>query len=403
MKVLLLCNKSPWPPLEGGPIAMYAMIKGLLMAGISVKVLALNTNKYAVDLKDIPGEFQHQTRISFVNIDLSVKPVDAFFNLFTRQSYHITRFMSADISRALIDILTTETFDIIQFESLYLTSYINLIKQYSSARLVLRAHNIEHLIWQRLAQETTLPVNKLYLKYLAKSLKSYELSVMNELDGIATITHNDEERFRNLGCKIMVGTIPFGISYPAVIEQDDIPQQKTLFHIGSMNWLPNQEGIRWFLKECWPQIHVKFPDVRLVLAGRMMPKWMLNTAVSGVVIKGEVPDASQFMCENGIMVVPLFSGSGVRVKIIEAMALGKTVITTSLGAEGIKCEHRKNILIADTPDEFLDAVITCFTEPGLATQIGINARLYIQENHLMEKVSLITKKYYQQLIQFLSE
>ena len=402
MKVLLLCNKSPWPPLEGGPIAMYAMIKGLLMAGISVKVLALNTNKYAVDLKDIPGEFQHQTRISFVNIDLSVKPVDAFFNLFTRQSYHITRFMSADISRALIDILTTETFDIIQFESLYLTSYINLIKQYSSARLVLRAHNIEHLIWQRLAQETTLPVNKLYLKYLAKSLKSYELTVMNELDGIATITHNDEERFRNLGCKIMVGTIPFGISYPAVIEPDDIPQQKTLFHIGSMNWLPNQEGIRWFLKECWPQIHVKFPDVRLVLAGREMPKWMLNTSVSGVEIKGEVPDSSQFMCENGIMVVPLFSGSGVRVKIIEAMALGKTVITTSLGAEGIKCEHRKNILIADTPDEFLEAVITCFTDPELAQQIGENARIYIQENHLMEKVSMITKKYYQQLIKFLS-
>jgi len=402
MNVLLLCNKSPWPPKEGGPIAMYAMIKGLLMAGISVKVLALNTNKYAVDLKDIPGEFKNQTRISFVKIDISVKPVDAFLNLFTRQSYHVTRFMSIDFTRALIDILTTETFDIIQFESLYLTSYINLIKQYSSARLVLRAHNIEHLIWQRLAQETTLPLNKLYLKYLAKSLKAYELSVMNELDGIATITHNDEERFRNLGCKIMVGTIPFGISYPAVIEPDDIPQQKTLFHIGSMNWLPNQEGIRWFLKECWPQIHVKFPDVRLVLAGREMPKWMLNTSVSGVEIKGEVPDSSQFMCENGIMVVPLFSGSGVRVKIIEAMALGKTVITTSLGAEGIKCEHQKNILIADTPDEFLEAVITCFSDPELAQQIGENARLYIQENHLMEKVSMITKKYYQQLIKFLS-
>lgn len=402
MNVLLLCNKSPWPPKEGGPIAMYAMIKGLLMAGISVKVLALNTNKYAVDLKDIPGEFKHQTRISFVKIDISVKPVDAFLNLFTRQSYHVTRFMSIDFSRALIDILTTETFDIIQFESLYLTSYITLIKHYSSARLVLRAHNIEHLIWHRLAQETTLPVNKWYLKYLAKSLKSYELTVMNELDGIATITHNDEERFRNLGCKIMVGTIPFGISYPAVIEPDDIAQQKTLFHIGSMNWLPNQEGIRWFLKECWPQIHVKFPDVRLVLAGREMPKWMLNTIISGVEIKGEIPDASQFMCENGIMVVPLFSGSGVRVKIIEAMALGKTVITTSLGAEGIKCEHRKNILIADTPDEFLEAVITCFSDPELAIQIGENARLYIQENHLMEKVSMITKKYYQQLIKFLS-
>src|SRR5664280_882935 len=131
MSVLLLCNKSPWPPKEGGPIAMYVMIKGLLMAGISVKVLALNTNKYSVALKDIPDEFKHQTRISFVDIDLSVKPFDAFLNLFSKKSYHIQRFISDDIATALTDILKTETFDVIQFESLFLTSYINLIKKYS--------------------------------------------------------------------------------------------------------------------------------------------------------------------------------------------------------------------------------------------------------------------------------
>ena len=116
MKVLLLCNKSPWPPKEGGPIAMYAMLEGLFIAGISVKVLALNTNKYAVDLKDIPESFIDQTRISFVNIDLSVKPLDAFLNLFTHQSYHIKRFISNDFANALTKILKVETFDIIQFE-----------------------------------------------------------------------------------------------------------------------------------------------------------------------------------------------------------------------------------------------------------------------------------------------
>ena len=402
MKVLLLCNKSPWPPKEGGPIAMYAMIKGMLMAGISVKVLALNTNKYTVDLVDIPCEFKQQTHISFVSIDLSIKPADAFLNLFTHQSYHVKRFISSDIAAALTEILKGETFDIIQFESLFLTPYIDLIKRYSTALLVLRAHNLEHLIWQRLAQETTLPLNKLYLRHLAKTLKSYELSVMNELDGIAAITHNDEERFRLLGCTKFVSTIPFGISCPEVIplKNDSLPL--TLFHIGSMNWLPNQEGIRWFLKECWPIVHLRFPEVRLVLAGRGMPHWMLNTVMTGVEIRGEVPDATQFMYENGIMIVPLFSGSGVRVKIVEAMALGKTVITTSIGAEGIMCQHQKNILLADSPTDFLDAIISCFTEPGMAEKIGENARQYIQEYHLLEKVSTITKNFYQQLIQSLN-
>jgi polysaccharide biosynthesis protein PslH len=401
MNVLLLCNKSPWPPKEGGPIAMYAMIKGLLMAGISVKVLALNTNKYSVDLKVIPDEFKQQTRISFVDIDLSVKPFDAFKNLFSRKSYHIQRFISDKIATALTDILKTENFDIIQFESLFLTSYINLIKKYSSACLVLRAHNIEHLIWFRLAHETTLPLNRLYLHHLAKTLKSYELTMLNELDGVAAITHNDEERFRKLGCKKFIQTIPFGISSTKELSHSNVSQPNSLFHIGSMNWKPNQEGIRWFLKECWPMIHVKYPEVKLVLAGREMPRWMLNTVMTGLEIKGEVPDATQFMSENGIMIVPLFSGSGVRVKIIEAMALGKTVITTSVGAEGIMCEHKKNILIANTPDEFLEAIISCYSDPVMSAQIGVNARQYIHENHLLEKVSGLTMKFYQQLIKSL--
>jgi glycosyltransferase involved in cell wall biosynthesis len=399
MKVLLLCNKSPWPPKEGGPIAMYAMLEGLFIAGISVKVLALNTNKYAVDLKDIPESFIDQTRISFVNIDLSVKPLDAFLNLFTHQSYHIKRFISNDFANALTKILKVETFDIIQFESVFLTPYISLIKKYSSARLILRAHNVEHLIWQRMARETTLPLNKLYLNHLARTLKAYEVSVLNKLDGIAAITSDDEARFRSLGCTKLVGTIPFGIKCPEIEADTKNTQPNTLFHIGAMNWLPNQEGIRWFLKECWPQIHVKFPEVRLVLAGREMPRWMLNTVMTGVEIRGEVPDATQFMRENEIMIVPLLSGSGIRIKIIEAMALGKTVITTSVGAEGINYQHRKNILIADTPDDFLEAIVSCYTDPDLVKQIGENAKQYIQEYHLLEKVSALTQNYYQQIIQ----
>lgn len=402
MNVLLLCNKSPWPPKEGGPIAMYAMIKGLILAGISVKVLALNTNKYSVNVNDIPEEFKEQTRISFVSIDLSINPIDAFLNLFTHQSYHVKRFISSDIAHALTEILKAETFDIIQFESLFLTPYISLIKQYSTARLVLRAHNIEHLIWFRLAQEATLSLNRWYFNHLAKTLQSYELSVMNELDGIATITNNDEEHFRRLGCSTLISTIPFGISSLEVIPKRNAFLAKTIFHIGSMNWLPNQEGIRWFLKECWPLVHERFPEVRFVLAGREMPHWMLRTDMTGVVIRGEVPDAAQFMCENGIMIVPLFSASGVRIKILEAMALGKTVITTSIGAEGIMCQHQKNILLADTPAEFLIAISNCYKDPGMVEQIGINAKQYIQEYHLLEKVSSITKNFYQQLIQTLN-
>ena len=146
MKILLLCNKSPYPPKEGGPIAMNSIIEGLINANNQVKVLAINTNKYFTDIEKIPSDYRKKTNIEAVYIDLSIKPLDAFFNLFTNKSYHVERFITKDFENKLIEILKNEKFDIIQFETLYITPYIKTISKYSKAKIVLRSHNIEHLI-----------------------------------------------------------------------------------------------------------------------------------------------------------------------------------------------------------------------------------------------------------------
>ena len=151
MKVLMLCNKSPWPTKEGGPIAINAMARGLLQAGYTLKILALNTNKYTVQPSSVPTEFRDKTHLSLVYTDLSFQPLLALKSIFTGKSYHIQRFITPQIEAAIIEILSNESFDIIQFESIFLTPYISLIRKYSNAKLVLRSHNIEHLIWHKLA------------------------------------------------------------------------------------------------------------------------------------------------------------------------------------------------------------------------------------------------------------
>ena len=131
----------------------------------------------------------------------------------------------------------------------------------------------------------------------------------------------------------------------------DIPE---LFHIGSMNWLPNIEGIEWFIENVWPLIIEQYPSITFTIAGRNIPNQFYAKNIKNFKVEGEVPDAKQFMLSKDIMIVPLLSGSGIRIKIIEGMALGKTIITTSIGAEGLDINDGVNILIANTPQEFLE-------------------------------------------------
>jgi len=394
MKILLLCNKSPWPPLEGGPIAMNAMVTGLMSAGHQVKVLAVNSNKYGISNELIPERYRSGTGIEMVYIDLSVRPLPAFFNLFTGKSYHVERFISESFKDALTGILKKDTFDIIQFETLFTSPYLSLIRSLSDARIVLRAHNIEHLIWQRIASGCSNPLKRLYLAHLARTLRHYELDMLKKVDGIAAITEKDAAYFRSVAPETPVTSIPFGI--PSKDSMELIPvkpanSSPTLFHLGSMNWIPNQEGISWFISEVWPAINRKFPALKFHLAGREMPLWIRNINTGGIVVDGEVPDALKYMQLHSIMIVPLFSGSGIRIKIVEGMLAGKVIITTAIGAEGINYTDGLDLLIANNAEEFINAVDKCLNTPGMIENLGQNARKLVMKDHnnedLMQKIS----------------
>lgn len=397
MNVFVICNKSPYPPKEGGPIAMHAIIQGLVNAGCSVKVLAINTNKYNINLQDIPEEFREKTGIEFEYINLSIKPVAAFFNLFTKRSYHVQRFISHRFEECLIDILRKNTFDIIQFETLYITPYINAIRKYSNARIVLRAHNIEHLIWKRVAKTTSNPLKKLYLNHLYKTLERYERQALDQFDGIATITKQDALILSKYTSR-PVRDISFGVNTNKFPEPKEYFEFPSLFHIGAMNWMPNAEGIKWFLHNVWPLTTKKFPQLKFYLAGREMPDWLTNLKTKNIVVLGEVEDAYEFMQSKAIMIVPLLSGSGIRIKIIEGMALGKAIVSSEIGAEGIKYTNAKNILIANTVEDYLEAISQCIDSLDLTKRIGGEARKLVFTEHNNEKIISKLIKFYQEIL-----
>ncbi len=385
MNVLMLCNKSPYPPSEGGPMAMNSIVNGLIEAGHKVKILAVNSEKYHIKEKDIPQSYKKKTNIELVTLDLRIRPLEALKNLFSENSYHVERFISEEFKKKLIDILKKDRYDIVQLEMIYMAPYIDTIRAYSDAKIVLRAHNVEHLIWDRIAKKTRFLPKKWYLNHLVRTLKNYELNAINEVDGIAAITYRDAAFFRG-ETPVPVVDIPYGVNPEEFLPNYEIKEKPTLYHIGSMNWMPNEEGIRWFINNVWQKLSEREPDLVLNLAGRHMPKWLMNLKKKNINVIGEVPDAKEFIKNNDIAIVPLLSGSGIRIKIIEAMAMGKTVITTMVGAEGIQYSEYVNIIIADNPTKIMETICRITKEPEELKRIGRNARKLVENIYDNKKI-----------------
>ena len=396
MKILLLCNKPPYPASEGGPMAMNSIITGLLDAGHQVKVLAVNSPKYNVKESDIPEEYRKKTGIELIDVDLDVKPMKALLNLFTRQSYHVERFISKDFKARLAQLLQKEHFDVVQLEMLYMAPYVETIREHSKAMIVMRAHNVEHKIWERIAKETRSPFKRWYINHLAKTLKEYELTALETVDGVAAITRKDAAFFRKY-CSKPIIDIPYGVYPEEFTPKSEIEGRPKFYHIGSMNWMPNEEGIRWFIDEVLPKTVEKVPTFVYHLAGRNMPEWLTQLNNPNVDVIGEVPDAKAFVAENDVAIVPLLAGSGIRIKIIESMAMGKTVITTRVGAEGILYKEDENIIIAENKAKMVEAIRSINANPEIAVRIGQAARKLVEETYDNRKIIARLLMFYEQI------
>ena len=397
MKVLQICNKPPYPPVDGGTMAMNSITQGLLREGCEVKVLAVETDKHPADMAKIPEDYRDRTRFEAEYIDLGIKPLEAAVAMLCGESYHVRRYRSEAFAKRLRSILEQEEFDVIHMESPFLTPYLPLIRSLSKAKVVLRAHNVENIIWKRVAESTPHGLRRWYLKHLSLTLRAYELEHINDYDGVVCITRNDADYFKQNGCRRPVTAIPFGVEPEECMGVTVEPA--SLFHIGAMDWMPNRESIEWLLDEVWPVVHREVPQAHLYLAGRKMPERWMHAAIDGVSVVGEVPDAGYFIAGKQINVVPLRSGSGIRVKIIEAMAAGKAVVTTCVGAQGIEYTDGENLLIADTPEQFARQIKRLVDDQDYCANVGEAAARLVAELYDVKTLTDRLLRFYEEILE----
>jgi glycosyltransferase involved in cell wall biosynthesis len=344
LKVLFLCNRVPFPPHDGGAILMYDLVSNLSRQGVAVTVLAINTPKHFQPAGVLP----ENVRLLTVPVNTNLSVARAFINLFKSIPYNFERFISAPYAGQLVSLLRAETFDLIQVESSHMAGYLPLIRQHAAAPVVLRAHNVEFTLWDRLARHEKNIFKKIYFKSLTRRIRAFEKAFFPLFDAIAAITTEDKNRITDLGGGSRVVVIPAGVQRERLERRPDIkPRPKTLCIIGSLNWQPNLEGLAWFLKRVWPAVQAAHPELELHIAGSFQPDFWQQQPLDQVKLHGFVPDAGLFLQHYDLMLVPLLSGGGMRVKILEGLALGKGILTTAVGAEGVQGQPGYHYLVAD--------------------------------------------------------
>jgi hypothetical protein len=392
--ILIITNRVPYPMNDGGNLAVQAMINGYHDAGMQVYLLAMNTSRHKIPTEQLPTLFSHINGFEVADINNDVRNRDVVLNyLFSRKPNHVVRFKNAGFARKLEDVLKKFKPDIVQVESIFLTSYLPVIKKFApGVATVLRLHNIEYQIWQRFGLETSSPLKRHYLKSLARRLRRYEEQAWASYNLLLPITEVDAALVRGSGINTAMVVAPFGINN-ADINMTEEQATWSAYHLGAMDWMPNKESLNWFLEEVWPDMRKKLPEFEFYFAGRQMPEIYKKLNLPGAHCMGEVPDAAHFVANKKILIVPLRSGGGIRVKILEAMAMNKVVISTDVGIQGIDAEANRHYLAANTKEEFIKAVQWCLENKVMATRIGEQAAQLVKEKYERRTITkrIITK------------
>lgn len=397
MKILVLCPRIPFPPYDGGTIAMASMIRGFSLNRHDVHLLCLNTRKHFVNPENAKPLLPPEVTMEACEIDTKPGIAGAVMNFFQDLPYQVKRFETKDFSGLIESVLKSVMFDLIHVESLFLVSYLPLIRKYSNAPVVLRAHNTEHEIWKGYSENHG-GISGMYLRYNAAKLKTLESNISNLFDAIVPISKRDEDSFIRLGNKIKSHVTGVGLELNQYPYHPAETPPASLFHLGALDWLPNLQGLEWFLLKVWPGILKAFPGLKFKIGGRYIPDTLRKFEQEGCIMETEIRDSRSWMHQSGIMVVPLLSGSGIRVKILEGLALGNMIISTNIGISGLGLEHKRHVWIADSPEEFLEGVRFCLFEHEAVKRMRKQARNWVEEHFEINKIATDLSAFYQTLL-----
>ena len=382
MHILWIKTELLHPVDKGGRIRTYQMLRALARQH-EVTYLTLDDGTAAPDA--VAKATEYCARVEVVPFTPPAKGSPAFFaaligNLFSSLPYSIARYEVPALRDRLRAICAQRRVDVVVCD--FLAPSIN-VPDDLGVPVVLFQHNVEAMIWERHAQVATQPLKKAYMTEQWRRMKRFEAAECRRMSRVVAVSVQDAEVFtRDYGVRD-VPDVPTGVDTDYFVRQPDVVRKPgSMVFTGSMDWMPNEDGIAWFVEGILPRIRAAIPTATLTIVGRNPTAKVkaLQSAALGVTVTGSVPDVRPYLASHQLFIVPLRVGGGTRLKIYEGMTMGLPTVSTTIGAEGLPVRDGEHLVLADDPDAFARACIALLEDPARCAAMGDAADHYVREH-----------------------
>ncbi|MFN7140433.1 MAG: glycosyltransferase [Limisphaerales bacterium] len=401
---ILWLKTGPLHPLDtGGKIRTYNMLRQLKSRN---EVHYLSLCPTGTDEKNLKLAGEYSQKQFWIPWTETPKNSLKFFgelatNFFSALPYVIQKYQSSAMAAKIEELDKYGNYDLIICD--FLTPSINLFRHgRPRTPVLLFQHNVESIIWKRLFEKSSGALKRNYFRNQWQRMLAFEKEACEKCDGVVAVSEEDARLFKDeLKLKNVLGAVPTGVDVKFFSGVKAERKRKSLVFLGSMDWMPNIDGVEYFNAEIYPKVKKQFPDVKFTIVGRNPPEKIRKLAAedSSIHVTGTVPDVRPFVAESEVMIVPLRVGGGTRIKIFEAMANGIPVVSTTIGAEGLPVTHGKHILLADSPEDFANCIARLFNNAEERKQIGESGLTLVAEQFGWEAVNELFENYCRQVRQ----
>ncbi|MDE0327183.1 MAG: glycosyltransferase family 4 protein [Candidatus Poribacteria bacterium] len=384
MKILFLSPTVPFPLTDGGRIRVFNLLKQIAQKS-EVTLLALETQP--ADAEGVSQLQQLGIQVHLVS-NAPTLPRLSFGTLanafFKRQPITVARYDLPAYRQQFKALIATDIFDLVHYEMFHTAQF----RTETDLPGVLSQQNVDSAIWRRLCGETVNPFYKFAYWTQQLAFQRYERVLSPKFDAVTCTSDIDAAVFQQHCAEGVIEIIPNGVDVTHYQPDFSAEAPAHLIYIGSMDWYPNEDAVSFFADEVLPQIHAEVPEVKFSIVGGNPSAHVKKLAEKeGIVVTGRVPEIKPYFAETTVFVVPLRIGSGTRLKILEALAMGKAIVSTSVGAEGLDLKDGEEIFIADEPKVFAEAVTRLLKDPSLRRRIGKNGRARVEQDYDWRSIS----------------
>lgn len=384
-KILFITTRLPYPTNEGHQIRTYNLLKRVCQTH-EVHYLSLQRSDDDVDAKAhlstlcksvttfaIPNE---HSRIRFLK--------DLGLGFLTRTPFVIRKYFSNELKVAIEQTVKNGNFDLVHFDMLPLAQYAPFI---GNTPYVLNNHNVESLLLKRRAENSNNIFEKVFFNNQSKSLHHFEINACQFAQETFVCSQTDVDVLTTMAPKAQFSVVENGVDTQFFPFEDTKTEQDSLVFVGGMGWFPNKDGMLFFINEVMPLLVTKRQNIKLTLIGKSAGVEIPSNLKNNIFVTGFVDDFRPIVASSSVYILPIRVGSGTRLKLLEAMSMGKAIVSTDIGAEGVTLVNNNNVMYANSASEFTETILALLNDNEKIEKLGKNARSLAENQYDWDIIS----------------